>query len=68
MPEPEPLDLTQVIALSLTKVVAITGISRGQLYKYMAAGRLKTYRNGRRRLVDAQSLRQLLDELHDTER
>lgn len=49
------------LSYSLAESEAMSGLSRSSLYRLIAAGRLKTVRCGRRRLVPATELAKLLD-------
>jgi excisionase family DNA binding protein len=48
------------LAYRLDHASAVSGLSRSTLYRHAQSGRLKMLKVGGRRLVDAESLRQLL--------
>ena len=50
-----------LLAMPLTKGVKLLGIGLSHAYKAMAAGELKTFKVGRRRMVTRQSLQEFLD-------
>ena len=55
--------LDELLSLSVQDACARTGFSRAQVYRLLAAGRLKSFTLGKRRYVDAVSLRELIAEL-----
>ena len=56
-----PLD--GVYSLTIAEATKRTGLSRSRLYRFLDAGRLRSLKVGKQRLLIAQSLRQLLSEL-----
>ena len=56
-----PLD--GIYSLTINDASKRTGLSRSRIYRYLDAGRLRSFKVGKARLVIAQSLRQLLAEL-----
>jgi len=52
--------LADLISLSINDAAARTGIPKTTLYDLMNAGRLETFVLGRRRFIDAASLRKLI--------
>jgi len=48
----------QPVGLSIEETIKATGLGRSSLYKEIAAGRLKSYKVGRRRLVSPEALKQ----------
>jgi excisionase family DNA binding protein len=47
---------TKKLAYSVKDALAVTSVSRSLLYEEMAAGRLKSFHIGRRRLISAEAL------------
>ena len=62
-----PLDdlvpLDGIYSLTIAEASARTGLSRSRLYRFLDAGRLRSFKVGKQRLIIAQSLRKLLGEL-----
>jgi len=62
-----PLDdlepLNGIYSLTIAEANKRTGLSRSRLYRFLDAGRLRSFKVGKQRLIIAQSLRQLLGEL-----
>jgi excisionase family DNA binding protein len=46
------------VGLSIEEITKATGLGRSSIYKEIAAGRLKTYKVGRRRLASPEALKQ----------
>jgi excisionase family DNA binding protein len=46
------------VGLSIEEIVDATGLGRSSIYKEIAAGRLRTFKVGRRRFATPQALRQ----------
>ena len=59
----EMLPLSALASLTIEDAVNRTGFSRSRIYDLIASEKLKTFKFGKRRFVDAQSLRDLLAEL-----
>ena len=51
---------TEKLAYSVKDALAATSVSRSLLYEEMAAGRLKSFHVGRRRLISARALSEWL--------
>ncbi len=52
-PEPRPI---QPVGLSIDEIIRSTGLGRSSIYKEIAAGRLRTYKVGRRRFATPAAL------------
>lgn len=48
--------ISERLAYSVKDALAVTSLSRSLLYEEMAAGRLKSFHVGRRRLISAEAL------------
>ena len=55
--------LVGIYSLTISEASKRTGLSRSRIYRYLDAGRLRSFKVGKARLIIAQSLRQLLAEL-----
>jgi excisionase family DNA binding protein len=55
--------LAGVFSLTINQATKRTGLSRSRIYRYLDAGRLRSFKVGKARLIIAESLRQLLTEL-----
>jgi excisionase family DNA binding protein len=55
--------LAEVFSIGIADAVNRTGISEPQLYRLIRAGRLRSFKLGKRRYIDGASLRELLAEL-----
>lgn len=47
----------QPITYTLAAAIALTGISRSQIYRELSAGKIKALKNGKSLLIEAESLR-----------
>lgn len=59
-PEPQPIariPVAELIAMPLTKAIAISGLSRATIYRLAGNGALRLLKSGRTTLVCAESLR-----------
>src|SRR6516164_7344778 len=59
----EMLPLSALASLTIEEAINRTGFSRSRFYELFASGKLKSFRFGKRRFIDAQSLRDLIAEL-----
>lgn len=57
----DPPAIDEMLSMTIADASARTSISKPQLYRLIAAGQIETFRLGRRRYVDAGSLRAFLD-------
>ena len=53
-------DFEQILAYRVADAVRISGISQASLYALMANGTLKSWKVGRKRMIDPESLRKLV--------
>ncbi len=49
--------MSETITAPLAKAIAVSGISRSQMYRELAAGRIRALKSGRSLLIDMDSLR-----------
>jgi excisionase family DNA binding protein len=59
----EALPLDALTSLTIEDAIKRTGFSRSRIYALIDEDRLRTFKVGKRRFIDAQSLRSLLAEL-----
>lgn len=55
------------LLLTINDALALTGIGRSYLYERLADGSIRSVKAGRRRLVDAASLRQWAESLPESQ-
>jgi excisionase family DNA binding protein len=67
LPPAAPLDLNELLSLTIDDCARRTGFSRPLLYRLLAAGKLRSFKMGKRRYIDAGSLRELIAELKSAE-
>jgi excisionase family DNA binding protein len=51
------------MSYTLDEFAAVTGFNRSQLYRFIADGKLRTFKAGRRRMVSATAGRELIANL-----
>jgi excisionase family DNA binding protein len=60
---PTPRDFIDLISVTVEDACRLTGFPLRAIRRFISEGRVKSFRLGKRRYIDAASLRQLVDEL-----